>query len=149
MAGKSIPFPVDVAACQTTMTYGGDVAASIAALIGNDSAFGEAFNLTGVEHTTWRKISEIYSETLMWITGVKPTFYSPQNSEELREAMGNEYQIRYDRLYNRIFDNSKLMKACNYKLTFTPIKEGVSCCLEEFLKSPQWGVSQIHGLRRI
>ena len=49
----------------------------------------------------------------------------------------NKWQIKYDRLYNREFDNSKIESVRgkhDYKSTF----EGLGKCLEEFISNPVW-----------
>lgn len=108
-------MPKDVAVHQTTMTYGGDVAATIASLIGNKKTFGEAFHLMGTE----------------------PKVYMPESSLELSKVMGNTMQVHYDSLYDRVFDNSKLMAVVG-TLSFTPMKKGLESCLGRFLKYPKW-----------
>lgn len=138
MHGRSIPFPKDVAACQTTMTYGGDVAKAIASLIGEKSAIGEVFHLTGTEHMTWADILDIYLKVLETETGINPRLYIPEDSFELSMVMNNFAQVHYDRRYNRVFDNSKLMEVVGTKLTFTPMEEGLENCLSCFLKNPMW-----------
>ena len=50
----------------------------------------------------------------------------------------NFAQVHYDRRYNRVFDNSKLMEVVGTKLTFTPMEEGLENCLSCFLKNPMW-----------
>lgn len=49
----------------------------------------------------------------------------------------NKWQIKYDRLFNREFDNSKIETVrgkYDYKSTF----EGLGECLEEFIAHPVW-----------
>ena len=135
--GRSAPLPKDVAEHQTTMTYGGDVAYAISCLIGNRRADGEVFNLTGTQHMAWSDVWNIYSKEIQQQTGKIPQIYSPENSSGLWKVMGNEYQVRYDRLFDRIFDNSKLISVCG-DLNFMPMEEGLSMCLREFIQHPNW-----------
>lgn len=135
--GRSIPFPKDIANCQTTMTYGADVALAIAGLIGNKKASGEAFHITGTEHMAWSDVLDIYLKALEMETGTKPKVYMPENSMELSKEMGNTTQVVYDRLYNRVFDNSKLLSVIG-DIRFTSMEEGLAKCLSEFVKSPRW-----------
>lgn len=136
--GRSIPLPQNIALHQTTMTYGGDVALAIVKLIGNPKALREVFHLTGNEHMTWSEILDIYLEVMASECGIRPKVYTPENSIRICEIMGNKYQIEYDRLYDRIFDNSKLCSVCGDDLRFMPMKDGLSMCLREFLKNPKW-----------
>jgi len=47
------------------------------------------------------------------------------------------YQIKYDRLYNRKFDNGKIGKYIDV-FDFTSTTEGINVCLEEFIKDPSF-----------
>lgn len=132
--GRSIPFPKDVANHYTTLSYGADVAEGIAALIGNTKAFGEVFNITSNEHLLWRDILEIYLKVLESELKLKPKVFIPENSDKLSLIMGNKYQMQYDRLFDRIFDNSKLMNACDKKIDFTLIEDGLTKCLTKSIK---------------
>jgi nucleoside-diphosphate-sugar epimerase len=135
--GRSIPLPKDVAVHQTTMTYGGDVALAIAGLIGNKKAFGEAFHLTGTEHMAWSAVLDIYLKVLENETGRKQKVYMPEDSMELSTEMNNTTQVVYDRLYDRVFDNTKLLSVVG-NMEFVSMEEGLSQCLSEFLKNPRW-----------
>ena len=137
--GLSVPLPKDVAMCKTTLTYGEDVARAIAVLMGINQAKGEVFNITGNEAITWEEVALIYADVIKEETGNTIKLYSPTDSMELSNVMGNEYQIFYDRIYNRVFDNSKIMNICNSAFRFTPVKEGLRSCLKQFIQSPRWG----------
>lgn len=140
--GRSIPLSLSVARRKTTMTFGGDVAAAIAALIGNDRALGECFNLVGDDSITWREVLSIY-EKVLCANGIMPRLYLPEKSDEICEVMGSTWQIKYDRLYDRVFDNSKLRDVCP-ALSFTPMREGLAACLGEFIRHPAWrGAPQV------
>lgn len=138
LEGRSIPLSKDMAVCQTTMTYGGDVAAAIAALTGNKKAYGEVFNLTGLEYMTWSSVLNIYLDILKRTKNITPRVYISESSEEFYRKIGNRYQTMYDRLFNRVFDSSKLQVATGGDLTFCSIKEGLTRCVTEFLENPRW-----------
>lgn len=138
MEGYQIPLPKDMAMCQTTMTVGVDVANAIAALIGNERAIGQVFNIIGTEHMAWQDVLDIYQNVLDNVLGTRTRVYSPQNSVGLYLAHGNKYQYVYDRLYNRTFDNSKLQIASNGTLTFHSMKDGLTKCVNDFAKNPRW-----------
>lgn len=143
LSGRTIPLPKDVASHHTTMTYGGDVAMAISELVGNKAALGEAFHLTGTDNRTWREVAQIYQNVLTHYfhtngTNDMVSFYIPKDSESICVNQGNCYQIKYDRLYNRIFDNSKLMGVCGGKIKFTSMEQGLSMCLNDFLATTHW-----------
>lgn len=124
--GRPVVFSRDIAARFTTMTYGYDVARAIAQLAVDDNAFCQAYHITGDEALTWRDIAEIYREVFAGITGRE------MKIEYIDHALEDTAQWKYDRLYNRIFDNSKIKSAVK---DFRPlsIREGLTKCLSEFL----------------
>lgn len=134
---RSVPLPQDVAQNQTTMTYGGDVAQAIGTLVGNKRAYGEVFNLTGMQHMKWSDVWKIYSKVLQEYTGTKSKLYQPDDSSGIWKVMGNEYQVRYDRMFDRTFDNSKLLSICT-DLNFATMEEGLTMCLRKFIAKPTW-----------
>lgn len=134
---RSVPLPQDVAKHQTTMTYGGDVAQAIGTLVGNKRAYGEVFNLTGMQHMKWSDVWKIYSKVLQEYTGIKSKLYQPDDSSGIWKVMGNEYQVRYDRMFDRTFDNSKLLSICP-DLNFVTMEEGLTMCLHNFIEKPTW-----------
>ena len=136
LEGRTIVFPKDIADKKTSLTYGPDVAGAILDLIGNEKAYGEAFHITTAESHTWREILEFYCQKIEEKTGKKPKVKYVENSKELQKVW-NPWQIKYDRLYNREFDNSKIESVRGhyvYKDTFSGLEE----CLEEFLEKPKW-----------
>lgn len=98
-----VPLPDVICGKQGTMTWGGDVARMIALLIGNPQALGEAFTVSTSEHQTWREISEIYKSVVPTLKVVDC------DMAKFERAHGAVYQIRYDRMYDRIIDNSKVL----------------------------------------
>lgn len=116
---------------QTTMTWGKDVARMIAELIGNPLALGEDFNCATAEHHTWREVAEIYGRAI----GLRVV---PCSIEEyIWES--NKYQIMYDRMFNRVVDNSKVLRITGIQQeSLVPLAEGLSRELAEFKKNPRY-----------
>lgn len=136
LEGRTIIFPEDIADKKTSLTFGPDVAGVIVNLIGNNKSYGQAFHITTNESHTWGEILDFYCKKLKNKTGKYPKVKMVEDSTELQKVW-NPWQIRYDRLYNRTFDNSKIESVIgryNYKSCF----EGLSQCLDEFLENPQW-----------
>lgn len=134
--GQTIILPKDIAEKKTSLTYGPDVAKVLVKLIGNEKAFGEAFHITTNECHTWNEIFMFYCDIVERETGKRPKIKYVENSIDL-QTVWNKWQIRYDRLYDRTFCNSKIEDAigeCSYRPTF----EGVDECLTNFLKKPIW-----------
>ena len=130
MEKKSILFPKDVLYRHTTLTYGYDVAAGIAALIGKKSALGETFHITQNCATTWEHIIEIYRNVLTQ-NGVK------MNVKYIDTDKCYGYINCYDRQYDRIFDNKKIGKYLDVE-NFTQTDNGITKCVESFLSSPHF-----------
>ena len=130
--GKKILFSEDIAEKTTTMTYGGDVARAIKALIGNPKALGEAFHITCDYSCSWNEILNTYLDILEKHLNRRPeVFYTKQSTNLIR----GKYQILYDRYYNRTFDNSKIKGIVNTNDFLMP-QEGLKMSLEAFLKKP-------------
>lgn len=136
LSGRTIVFPKDIASKKTSLTYGPDVAGAIVQLIGNEKAYGQAFHITTDESHTWGEILDFYCDKIEEITGKRPKVKLVENSNGLM-TVWNKWQIKYDRLYDREFNNSKIETVrgkYNYKTTF----EGLGECLEEFLSNAVW-----------
>lgn len=136
LEGKTIIFPKDIAVKKTSLTYGPDVAGAVEKLVGNPKALGEAFHITTSECHTWGEILEFYCDEIERITGKYPKIKLVDNSEGLQNVW-NKWQIKYDRLYNREFDNSKI-ESVRGKYEYKPTFDGLSRCLEEFIAKPKW-----------
>ena len=136
LQGRTIVFSKDIARCMTTLTYGLDVAHGMAALIGREEAKGEAFHITTPESIRWSDVLDIYLDVLEQKTGKRPNVLLTDESLNLQYDWG-KYQVIYDRLFNRTFDNSKISKFINIECFIKP-QEGLRACLEEFIKHPQF-----------
>ena len=134
LKGRSIVFSYDISSKYTTLTYGHDVARAIASLLGNESALGEAFHITQPYSCTWQEILEIYLHVLKEKLGKEPKVYMTRQSLYINYP-NKKWQIEKDRLYNRLFDNSKINQYIN-TTTFLKPSEGLRMCLTEFIDSP-------------
>ena len=116
---------------QTTMTWGRDVARMIAGLIGNPNAFGEDFNCATAEHHTWSEVARIYHQTI----GLRVELCSID--DYVRGA--NKYQVMYDRMLNRVLDNSKILKTIGMEQSsLTKLEDGLSRELTVFMHNPRF-----------
>ena len=145
LSGKPIVLPKDVGAHETTMTYGNDVAKAMVFLIGNPKALGEAFHITGTDHMKWRNVAEIYQDIIGESLGCRPELYMPETSMELSSIMGNAYQIKYDRLYDRVFDNTKFIRVGGGDFKFSRMEAGLRLCLKDYLLLPEIQILKSHN----
>ena len=105
LRGIPVPLPEAMLAKQATMTWGGDVARMIIGLVGNPEALGEAFTTSTSEHLAWSEIASIYRSV---VPGLE---VAACGLREFERERGGVYQIRYDRMFDRVVDNSKILAA--------------------------------------
>lgn len=134
--GRTIVFSRDIAEKFTTLTYGFNVSEGIAAIIGKEDALGEAFHITGTQSYQWDDLLHTYLDILQEKTGKRPKVYYTDECINLHNPKA-QWQVRVDRHYNRRFDSSKIARFVDIN-HFLPTKEGLTKCLNEFLKHPQF-----------
>lgn len=136
LKGRTIVFSEDIASKLTTLTYGLDVATAMAGLIGEPRALGEAYHITQREAANWREVLDVYLNVLEKHLGKRPNILL-LDLDDFSRCKSAEYQIKYDRLFNREFNSSKIAGFVNLG-AFKPIEQGLTRCLEEFLEKPQF-----------
>lgn len=134
---RTVVFPKTIAERYTTMTLGSDVAQGISKLIGNKKALGQAFHITTGKAIQWNDVLAIYQRVFKDVIGWNIKIRYIDDSKPIYEAMGNKYQIIYDRQFNRRFDNTKFLQTVgNYE--FAEPENGLERCLIEFLHNPKF-----------
>lgn len=136
LKGRSIVFSEDIHSKLTTMTFGLDVARGIKAIIGNSDALNEVFHITYHASILWSEVLNIYLNVLENHLGYRPKVVL-ENLDNFQIYHPATYQIKYDRLFNRKFDNEKIGKYIDVS-DFTLTKDGLKVCLEEFLNNPSF-----------
>lgn len=123
---KKVLLPIGTKNVQATMSWAGDVGKLLARLVLNEKAYGEIYSACTSEHHTWEEIAEYYKE----LAGLDYEFIDDDEflacvaREENR--LGASFQLRYDRMVNRVMDNSKVLEATGIKQEdFTPLKEAL------------------------
>lgn len=132
LAGKTVIFPKQMLNKYATLSWAGDVAKMIARMVGNNEAMGQTFTVSTAEYHTWKEVMNIYKELLnMKVQIVDLSVY--------QRIMGGPYQIKYDRMLDRIVDNSKALKVAHMRQEeLMPLKEGLRMELEAFKKNPSY-----------
>lgn len=141
LQGQTVVFPRGMAEHITTLTYGEDVASGIAALVGNHQAYGHTVHITTAETIRWVDVIELYQKVYFDVTGKQMKVKYIDSAQQLRNDLFNQYQIKYDRMLDREFDNSKIMRLSGKGLYFISPKEGLEKCLRDFLKKPSFRYS--------
>lgn len=134
--GRTILESKDIQSKRTTLTYGLDVANGIQALVGAPGAQGQAFHITANTSLAWSDVLRVYLQVLQTHLGSKPEVVL-QSMDEFTRWRSGKYQILYDRLYNREFDNSKIRRFVDTS-RFTDPLSGLAQCLEQFLTAPSF-----------
>lgn len=135
--GQTIVVPKDIMSHTTTLTWGGDVAKGIAALVGNPQAYGQELHITTNESIRWSEVLELYKRVFYEATGHAMKVQLIDSSEEIGKSIWNQYQIRYDRLFDRRFDNSRFRHVTE-ECEFISPQEGLESCLRVFLEKPKF-----------
>ena len=136
LRGRTIVFSSDINSKLTTMTYGSDVAMGIMGIIGNPMAIGEVFHITVQEQMTWNEVLSIYLSALEKYLGQRPRVLL-QDLKTFMESKPAKYQIMYDRMFNRHFDNSKISRYVDVN-KFRLLNDGLNHCVESFLQNPKF-----------
>ena len=115
-SGKAVALPEAARNVRGTMSWAGDVARMIAGLLFNPLAFGETFTVSTAEHRSWGEIAEYYRE----ICGLRAVWMDTEDYLRVRRGTrtvctGDRWQLVYDRLYDRIIDNSKILAAAGIR----------------------------------
>lgn len=136
LKGRAIVFSKDIASRLTTLTYGLDVAGAMAVFIGEPRALGETYHITQRDSASWHEVLSMYLAVLEKHLGKRPKVLL-LDLHEFSRCKPAEYQIKYDRLFNRVFNSSKIAEFVDFQ-EFSPLEQGLTRCLQEFLEKPQF-----------
>lgn len=142
-AGKPVVLPEQARDIQATMSWAGDVARMIAGLLFNEKALGEAFTVSTAEHRTWGEIADYYKDICnlkaVWVD--KEVYLRILNPDPY--VYWTRWQLEYDRLFNRIIDNSKILAATGMKQEeLKPLYEGLKFEISRCPRDIQWPVNE-------
>lgn len=117
LSGKPVVIPIQAKDKPATMSWAGDVGVMIARLAGKEEALGEKFIASTAEHNTWGQIAEIYCELLglqyEWVDKEDYLRIMSKNQETISPYV--RYQLEYARMFDRITDNSKILRVTGMK----------------------------------
>ena len=135
MAGKTVLLPEEAMGVQATMSWAGDIAMMIARMILNPAAYGETYTVSTAEHNEWRTVAEYYKKLigLKYETIPAEDFIGIMaNPERANGLVGARWQLCYDRLFDRIVDNSKILNLTGMKQSeLMPLYDGLKKVLAE------------------
>lgn len=117
LTGKPVVIPIQAKDKPATMSWAGDVGVMIARLAGKEEALGEKFIASTAEHNTWGEIAEIYRELIgleyEWVD--KEVYLQIMSKDPNNISPSLRYQLEYARLFDRITDNSKILRVTGMK----------------------------------
>ena len=131
--GRTVVFSEDIANTLTTMTYGYDVAQGIVSIMGENNALGRIFHIMQSDSMTWREVAVIYQKVFKEVTNKNLKIKYLSDTKEFSEVFSNYWQVYFDRLYPRVFDNSKILQFMGESYTWISMEEGITSCLSKFI----------------
>lgn len=135
LRGRTILFPQALTDKFTTMTLGEDVSKGISVLIGNKKAMGQVFHITCDKSIRWSEVIEIYQRVFRSVMGYEFKLLYLDDMKQFCNIIENNYQLVYDRIYNRKFNNEKFVQTTGVN-EFTTPDVGLERCLRQFLAQP-------------
>ena len=137
--GKKVLLPEEALNAQATLTWAGDVAKMFVGLLFNEEAKCETYTFATAEHNTWGTVASYYKELigLEYIAIPEKDYLEIMNPEE--PMRGPRWILEYDRMYDRIVDNSKILQAANLKQEeFSTVHDALARELAELPRDTQW-----------
>lgn len=132
LSGKQVIFPQEMLGKKTTMSWAGDVAKMIARIVTNENTHGEVYTVSTSESHTWQEVIDIYKKIIN--LQVKVVSLS-----DYKRVIGRVYQIVYDRMFDRVIDNKKILSATKMKQSeLMSLEDGLRLELSRFIKSPKF-----------
>lgn len=138
LKGRTIVFSEDIKNHVTTLTYSLDVANAIVSVMKKADSLGQAYHITSNYSYKWDDILEFYLDVLEEELGTRPKVIFQDLSEYASWNYG-KYQIVFDRLFDRRFNNTKINQFINTD-KFVKAEDGIRRCLKTFFKHPEFNV---------
>lgn len=133
LEGKPIMISECIARKYTTMTFNEDSALCLFKLVGNPKAHGEIFNITTDKFIKWMDVLNIYADSIKQYTGTRPDILI---TNDIIAEKNHGYQVTYDRVYDRKFDNKKIADIMGNDFRFSTVAEKLPLCIGGFIRRP-------------
>jgi nucleoside-diphosphate-sugar epimerase len=137
--GKAVVLPETARNVQGTLTWAGDNARFIARLVFNGRAAGETYTVATAEHHPWGEIAELYAS----LRGLKAVWAPEEDFLRIVDPNpwnpGAAWQLRTDRLFERVIDNSKVLAATGLtQADLMPTAKGLETELAKVPRGFDW-----------
>lgn len=122
-AGISIKLPLATKDLTAGLDWAGNSGKLIANLLFKEYTFGEAYTVSTAQNLKWGEVADLYSELI----GAKFEWVSTEEYLETRpDLKKNPWILKYDRLFDRYIDNTKILKATGLtNKDFVSVREGI------------------------
>lgn len=130
--GKGLIIRKEILDKYTALTYGSDVAYGISKILCKKLAYRESIHIVTEETMKWREILNLYLDVIEEELEKRPMIYESDNIEKIEELFEGGYNTKYDRLWDRKFDNQKANKICG-SINYLNMRQGLRKCLKEFI----------------
>lgn len=155
---KDLVLPYKFLEKYTTLAYGKDVSSCISKLVGKKISLGRIYNIVGSNAHRWSEILSYYLDQIEAMTDYRPHIvlvgkYCTDVDSIMRRWIKDllhlrffstrymmpwyNYQLIYDREFNRRFDNTRLQQAFP-DVKFSDYEENLGNCLREFATCPTY-----------
>ena len=141
--GKTVVLPEQAKNVRATMSWAGDVAKMIAGILFNPDALGETYTVSTAEHHSWGEIADYYKD----ICNMKVLYVDKEDYLSIMEPFSYNkcprWQLEYDRLFDRVMDNSKILALTGMKQQdLMPLYEGLKYEINRIPADHQWRVRE-------
>ena len=127
-----IILPKDAKNLTAGLDWSGNSGRLLATLLFKEIALGEAFTVSTAQNYTWGEVADMYTD----ICGVKFNWVTLGEYLDANPYLktGGRWTVKYDRLYDRKIDNSKILSVTGLKKdSFKTVKEGIKIELSKIL----------------
>ena len=122
-AGTPIQLPESARHLRAGLDWAGNTGKLIANLLFKKDTIGEAYTVSSAQNLTWQQVAELYEKLL----GAKTEYISDKAfGDRFHPTAESGWRYWYDRMYDRIIDNRKILAATGLKKEdFRTIEEGL------------------------
>lgn len=136
LKGKPLVISSEMLEHITTLTYGDDVAQIISDIVMMDKPNGEIIQIAGPDTIRGNDLLVLYLDLLKnRVFGLTPEIYKSNDIKPIELLYEGGYNTIYDRNYDRWFDSSKIETLLGRQILYSPIKQGISLCIDKFIEN--------------
>ena len=128
---KPIVIREEILSKRTTLTYGKDVSYVLSRVM-DSKPLAESVHIMTEETMTWGKVLSIYREVIKKELDKDIKVFTTRAMSEIEDLFEGGYNTKYDRLYDRSFDNA-LAELRYGHVEYLSMEQGLRSCLKQFI----------------